>query len=98
MEDKKKELKLQIDLDEETAQGVYSNFAVVNHSDAEFVLDFIYLQPMQPKAKVRARVIIAPRYAKKLLAALSENLKRYEERFGPIPSDTAEPGRQDIMH
>lgn len=98
LKDNRKEIKLQIDLDENTAQGVYSNFAVVNHSDAEFVIDFVYLQPMQPKAKVRSRIITTPKHAKKLMAALSENLKRYEERFGPIPADTADSGQHDTMH
>ena len=98
MEDDEKEIKLQIDLDDNIAQGVYSNFVVVNHSDADFVMDFIYLQPMQPKAKVRSRVITTPRHAKKLLAALTENIKNYEEKYGPIPSDPGEGGNQDLMH
>ncbi len=94
----KKEMKLQIDLDENTAQGVYSNFAVVNHSDADFVLDFIYLQPMQPKAKVRSRIITTPKHAKRLLEALSENLKKYEEKYGPIPADMDETPEREIVH
>lgn len=98
MEDDKKEMKLQIDLDDNTAQGVYSNFTVVNHSDADFVLDFIFLQPMQPKAKVRSRVITAPKHAKKLMEALSENIKKYESQFGPIPSDTKDVDEYDLMH
>jgi hypothetical protein len=98
VEDDKKEMKLQIDLDENIAQGVYSNFAVVNHSDADFVIDFIYLQPMQPKAKVRSRIITTPKHAKKLMAALVENIDRYEKKFGSIPSDPEEESSQDLMH
>lgn len=98
MEEKKKDVKLEIDLDENTAQGLYSNLVVVNHSDTEFVLDFIYLQPMQPKAKVRSRIITSPKHAKKLLGALAENLKIYEERFGTISSDVGEAGQQDSVH
>ena len=98
MEEKKKDVKLEIDLDENTAQGLYSNLVVVNHSDTEFVLDFIYLQPMQAKAKVRSRIITSPKQAKKLLAALAENLKIHEERFGTISSDAREAGQQDSVH
>jgi len=99
LEEKKKEIKLQIDLDENTAQGVYCNLAVVNHSDTEFVLDFIYVQPMQPKAKVRSRLITSPRHAKKLLEALSENLQRYESKFGPIQTSLPDAaGRQTVIH
>lgn len=98
MEDKNKEMKLQIDLDDIVAQGAYCNFAIVNHSDAEFVLDFIYLQPMQPKAKVRSRIITTPKHAKKLMNALSENIKRFEEKFGAIPEDTENHGEREIIH
>ena len=79
-----KEINLEIQLDEEIAQGVYANLAVVNHSDSEFVLDFIFVQPQAPRAKVRSRVITSPRHAKRLLLALQENLARYEKTFGPI--------------
>lgn len=78
------ETKLEIQLDEETAQGVYANLAVINHTDAEFVLDFIFVQPQAPRAKVRARIVTSPRHAKALLLALNENLRRYEQQHGTI--------------
>lgn len=83
-ETKANEVKLEIQLDEETAQGVYANLAVVNHNDTEFTLDFIFVQPQAPRAKVRSRVITSPRHAKRFLLALQENLARYEKTFGPI--------------
>lgn len=79
-----KEVKLEIQLDEETAQGAYINLAVVNHNDTEFVLDFIFVQPQAPRAKVRSRIITSPRHAKRMLLALQENVARYEKAFGPI--------------
>jgi len=79
-----KEVKLEIQLDEETAQGVYVNLAVVNHNDSEFSLDFIFVQPQAPRAKVRSRVITSPRHAKRMLLALQENLAHYEKNYGPI--------------
>jgi len=84
MSDKKKELKLQIQLDEQVAQGVYSNLVVANHSEAEFILDFIFVQPQVAQAKVRSRVITSPRQAKLLLRTLEENIRKYEGKFGPI--------------
>lgn len=84
MADKNETKKLEIHLDEETAQGVYSNLAVVNHSDAEFTLDFIFVQPQVPKAKVRSRIITSPRHLKRLIAALQENLQSYERTHGPV--------------
>ena len=79
-----KEVKLEIQLDEETAQGVYVNLAVVNHNDSEFTLDFIFVQPQAPRAKVRSRIITSPRHAKRMLLALQENLAHYEKSYGPI--------------
>lgn len=80
------DVKVEIHLDEETAQGVYANLAVVNHSDAEFTIDFIFVQPQVPKAKVRSRIITSPKHLKRLIAALQENLQSYENAFGPLPS------------
>ena len=75
---------LQIDVDDAVAQGTYSNLVLINHNDNEFVLDFAYIQPATPRARVRARVISSPRHTKRLLRALEHNLRRYEERFGRI--------------
>ncbi len=79
-----KEVQLQIELDEQTAQGMYCNLAMVNHTPTEFTLDFIYVQPQQPKAKVRARIITSPQHMKRLLMAMTDNLSRYEKMFGVI--------------
>jgi len=75
---------LQIEIDEATAQGAYVNFMIVGHTDTEFTLDFIYVQPHQPKGKVRFRVITAPSHAKRMLAALEENVRKHEASHGPI--------------
>jgi hypothetical protein len=75
---------INIELSEEVAEGVYANLAMVAHSNTEFVLDFIRLMPGVPKAKVKARVIITPEHAKRLLNALSDNIQKYESTFGPI--------------
>ena len=85
MEEKKpQEVKLEIQLDEEMAQGTYVNLAVVNHNDSEFVVDLIFVQPQAPRAKVRSRVILSPQHAKRFVAALQENINRYEQNFGEI--------------
>ena len=76
--------KLQVQIDEDIAQGVYSNLVLLNHTENEFVLDFAFIQPSNGRAKVRSRVISSPRHTKRLLQALQKNLERYEERFGAI--------------
>lgn len=73
-----------IQLNEMVAQGVYCNLALVNHSPSEFVLDFIQLMPGVQQANVRSRVILAPLHAKRVLAALQQNITNYEQQFGEI--------------
>ncbi|MGE0870228.1 MAG: DUF3467 domain-containing protein [Kofleriaceae bacterium] len=80
--------KLQVQIDEDIAQGVYSNLVLLNHTENEFVLDFAFIQPSNGRAKVRARVISSPRHTKRLLQALQKNVERYEERFGTIETGT----------
>ena len=83
--DNNKGMQLEVQMDETTAQGLYANLAGVTHSETEFIFDFLFLQPNQPKAKLRSRVISSPVHTKRFMAALVENIKRYEERFGVIP-------------
>jgi hypothetical protein len=75
---------LQIEIDPATANGTFVNMAMVNHTDTEFTLDLIYLQPQAPKAVVRSRAITTPKHMKRLLHALQDNISKYEARFGPI--------------
>jgi predicted transcriptional regulator len=75
---------INIELNEEVAEGVYANLAMIAHSSSEFVVDFIRLMPGVPKAKVKSRVVITPEHAKRLLHALEENIKKYEATFGSI--------------
>ncbi len=84
------ELQLQIQLDDDVANGRYVNMALVNHSETEFTLDFIYVQPQQPRAKVLSRIITNPKHMKRLLLAMQDNVTKYEAKFGAI--ETAEPG------
>ncbi|MCL4557250.1 MAG: DUF3467 domain-containing protein [Deltaproteobacteria bacterium] len=91
----KKDAGIQIQLDELTAQGVYINLALINHTETEFILDFIYVQPQAPQGKVRSRVLTSPIHMKRLLNAVTENIKKYEERFGEIRT-AQEPQAQKI--
>lgn len=85
--EKDREKKLDISLSEQVASGVYSNLQIVQHSPTEFVIDFIQIMPNVPKAQVKSRVVLNPIHAKKLLKALSDNVKIYENNFGPIELD-----------
>ncbi len=64
--------------------ATYANFALITHSPSEVIIDFARVLPNMPKAKICARMLMTPMHAKLLLMALSENLQKYEEQFGPI--------------
>lgn len=82
--EEQKQGQIQIEVDENTSQGVYTNLAMIGHSENEFIIDFIFVQPQGQKAKVRSRVITSPAHAKRFLAALKENIEKFEAQFGPI--------------
>ena len=71
-------------MDEKTAEGIYSNLAIINHSVSEFVVDFISIMPGTPKAKVKSRIILTPQHAKRFLKALHDNVNRFEKAHGEI--------------
>ena len=91
MSDIKKEQKINIELDEKTAEGLYCNLAIINHSVSEFVVDFINMMPGAPKAKVKSRIILTPEHAKRFQKALSDNIKRFEESNGEIKTNDIPP-------
>ncbi len=75
---------LNIELTEDIADGIYSNLAIITHSNSEFVLDFVKVMPGVPKAKVKARILLTPQHAKRLLAAIQDNVSKYESVHGTI--------------
>jgi len=80
----KPEVQLRVDIDEKTANGLYANAAAVAHSETEFIMDFLFLQTGAPKTKVHSRIVSSPKHTKRFLAALKENIRQFEKKFGPI--------------
>lgn len=75
---------LNIEISEEVAEGIYANLAIITHSHAEFVIDFVNVMPGTPKSKVKARIILTPQHAKRFMKALTENVNRFEATNGKI--------------
>ena len=85
MEDNKKnQQQLQIQIKPELAGGTYANLALITHSKTEFIIDFAQMFPGMPACQVCSRIIQVPEHAKRLLAALQENIYKYEQQFGEI--------------
>lgn len=84
MQEQQNNNQLNIEISEETAEGSYANLAIITHSHAEFVIDFVSVMPNTPKSKVKSRVIFTPMHAKKFMKAMVENIQRYEAANGTI--------------
>jgi hypothetical protein len=94
------EQQIAIQIEPAQATGVYSNLMMISHRKEEFILDFLFLQPQrgaqgQSVATLRSRVIASPEHTKRILRALQDNLRRYEESYGVIEEATDMP---KIMH
>jgi hypothetical protein len=79
-----KNKQINIELSDEIAEGIYSNLAIITHSHSEFIVDFVKMMPGVPKAKVKARIILTPQHAKRLLKALKDNISKFESLHGNI--------------
>ena len=75
---------LNIEISEEVAEGTYANLAIITHSHAEFVIDFVNVMPGTPKSKVKSRIILTPQHAKRFMKAINENIQKYEAVNGSI--------------
>lgn len=91
MEENKQQL--DIELNHDIAQGTYANLAIITHSSSEFILDFVRIMPGVPKAEVKSRIILSPEHAKRLLGALQDNIRKYEQTYRKInlPEETQNP-------
>ncbi len=74
-----------VEIGEKEWEGVYSNFVIVTHSNAEFIIDFARMLPGVKKAKVFSRIVMTPQSAKALLTTLETNIAKYEKDHGKIP-------------
>jgi hypothetical protein len=75
---------IDIELTEDVAEGIYSNLAIITHSQSEFVIDFIKIMPGIPKARVKSRILLTPQHAKRLAKALADNIQKFESANGKI--------------
>jgi len=88
---------IQIKTSDEALRGHYSNIMQVAHLQEEFILDFMNIYPFQNLGILNARIIVSPGHLKRMVSALGENLKRYEESYGKIEA-VESPGNEIGFH
>lgn len=94
--EKKDQKRIEININQKTAQGKYANLQIVTHSPSEFILDFAQILPGLPKAEVVSRLILSPQHAKALMKTLAANVARYEQNFGEI-TEPQHPGQPHLQ-
>jgi len=68
---------------ERLAEGILSTGVLVLDGPNEFVLDF--MQALTRPFRVATRVVLSPAVMEQFVAAVRDNIARYEQRFGVIP-------------
>ena len=84
MPDQQSPNQINIEISEEVSEGAYANLAIITHSHAEFVIDFVNVMPGTPKSKVKSRIIMTPFHAKRLMKAMIDNVQKFENANGTI--------------
>lgn len=85
-----------IELGDQEWEGIYSNFVIITHSNAEFIIDFARMLPGAKRAKVFSRILMTPQSAKALLSTLENNIQKFEAEHGKIPVTPNDPNRASI--
>jgi hypothetical protein len=81
---------IQVNTVDELSRGRFSNNILIAHTQEEFILDWMLNSPSG--MHLVSRIVVTPGHVKRILGALSENLRRYEQTFGPVslPEGTTE--------
>lgn len=80
---KRKELLIQpVQVKPEQLSGNYCNRAIINHSQREFVFDFLF--SVHENTVLASRIITNPQHAKQVYEALGKNIEEYEKKFEKI--------------
>lgn len=81
---------IQIKATDEVLRGAYANALQISHTKDEVVFDFLTLLP--PHGQLVSRILTSPSHAKRILAALTDNIKKYEAQHGPLTASAAPAG------
>ena len=72
----------QIQIADNIPGAEYTNFANISHNQEEFQIMLANVMP--PSGKVVAKIITTPGHFKRIVSAMNDNPKKYEEQFGEI--------------
>jgi len=74
-------------------KGVYSNVAVIQHTENEFIVDF--LLRFSGDGQLVSRVILSPPHMLAFLDAIKINIEKYESKFSKIKRQKKE---EKVIH
>jgi len=87
---------VQLKVSDEVLKGVYSNAAQIVHNREEFQINFMNIDLTAALGSVVSKVILSPGHMKRMVAAMQDNLKRYEQQFGEVRQAEAPAGTDTI--
>ena len=94
----KVEQKIEIQLEPDIMKGLFANVTNIGHTQEEFLLDFLFIQQQPaPFGKLVSRIVVTPNHAKRIHAALQENIRKYEEQHGKLEVSPDFPGKRTIQ-
>ena len=82
MENQNQPTPQEIRIQDNFAGGEYANAMQISHGKEEFLLTFFNI--VAPSGRVCGKIITSPGHLKRMIAALQDNIKNYEEKFGTI--------------
>ncbi|PIT89337.1 MAG: DUF3467 domain-containing protein [Candidatus Levybacteria bacterium CG10_big_fil_rev_8_21_14_0_10_36_7] len=84
--------KMEIKIADNIPGAEYANAMQVNHNKDEFQM--IFLNILGASGRVSAKIITGPGHFKRILAAMQDNLKKYEDQFGEIKEVAGPEGKE----
>ncbi len=73
---------IKINTVDELPRGRFSNSMLVTHSPEEFIIDWLLNSPSG--TYLVSRIVVSPGHIKRIVSALNDNLKKYEQKFGEV--------------
>lgn len=73
---------VEIKINDNLSGGEYANAMQVVHNKDEFLMTFFNI--VSPSGRVCGKIMTSPGHLKRMISALSDNLKKYEKQFGEV--------------
>ncbi|MEA3398607.1 MAG: DUF3467 domain-containing protein [Patescibacteria group bacterium] len=92
MTEQKLGAKKEIKITDNLPGAEYANAMQINHNKDEFQMMFLNIMGMS--GRVGGKIITSPGHFKRMIAAMDDNLKKYESQFGQVKEAVGLEGKE----